>query len=67
MANYKLVLNVGDKEIELSRDEVFELKQLLDEMFPSVEYVPWQQPYLPIYPPNYPWVTYTSDTVEFNK
>jgi len=46
----KIKLKVKDVEIELTKDEALELKDLLDKLCTQkTEYVPWQ-PYYPTYP-----------------
>ena len=55
----KIKLKVKDVEIELTKDEAIELKDLLDKLCTQkTEYVPWQ-PYYPTYP-TYPW-TYSPE------
>ena len=48
----KLKLKIKDVELEFSKDEIIELKNLLDELFPNKEFLP----YTPYYPPvHYTW------------
>ena len=60
----KIVLSVGDKEIELTPDEAKELRKILGDLFGEKETTVVPMPY-PVYP-NYPyfggtWVTTWSE------
>ena len=56
----KIKIKIDKKEIDLSLEEARELKQLLEDLFGKVEYIPMPYPQ-PVYPYRY-WVTYTSGT-----
>jgi hypothetical protein len=62
-ASIKLKLKIKDVEVELTREQIKELKLLLDDIFPQKEVVRewYPQPY--IYPTYPQWTyTYTNDS-----
>ncbi len=67
----KIVLKIGDKELEITLDEAKELKDLLVKTFGSdnINYIPftYPQPYYPVYPrPYYPYPDYGPTAVPWN-
>jgi len=50
----KIVLKIGKKELELSPEEVKELKEVLDKMFGDEKIVHYYYPHYPYYYPSCP-------------
>jgi hypothetical protein len=65
----KIVLKIGERELELSPEEVKELKEVLDKMFGDEKIVhhyyphyPYYYPSYPTYPPTWTYVSATGNT-----
>lgn len=58
----KIVLQIGEKEIELTPDEAKELKKVLGDLFgeDKTVFVPNPYPVYPYYRPYFTWGTHTS-------
>ncbi len=53
----KIKLKVKDVEIELSLEELRELKEIIETLTEKkIEYVPYVRPYVPTYPYPEPWI-----------